>query len=467
MNQGLRATFEKFGDAPALLSQDKQVVTFGRLGEMVTSFSVKLNELGVRPGQRVAPIVENTVVRLALFMAVWRLGGELVLTDDPKRPMARGIVVDHVIAGSYQPVIDGPQWHIFQQDWMDLVQGPGPVDAVGSATIFGTSGSTGLPKYMSQTTDHWFGLTQQYADASTQGQNAFLVTYPPATTAFVLVALMSLYVGKGICLPCGPIEDTLQAAHDFGANGLHGPPAVMADVATAAEKGALCPKFTYIRAAGGATGPDLLERLYQQFGPVVMALGAANETQVFSRGLYDGTPVAPGWAGTMMPHVTYELRDQEHYQALGKGAGRLAIKVPEALRVHGYIGGEAIYDADGWAEIGDIVSVDEAGTVHFLGRDDFLINIGGGKFAPELIEAKVASQPGVIAAGAAPIRTAEGDNLALALVLKPDADLAAITAFVKKMIVVADALHVTVVDRLPLLPSGKLDRPAIATQATT
>ncbi|MFY0632322.1 MAG: acyl--CoA ligase [Vannielia sp.] len=465
MNAALRAAFAKAGDAPAMHAQDGQVVSYARFAQLVSGCTARLEALGVVPGQRVAPVSENLVVRVALILAVWRRGADAILTDAPSRPMGRGIKVDHVIADPGQVQVAGPAWHVFDESWMTPAEGAEPEDIDGGGLLFATSGSTGLPKYMWQSADIWYAQTLGFLQLSGKGHGASLVTYAPTTSAFLMAALMCFVTGHGMCLQRGTVEETLAAAKTFGAEILHAPPAVLQDIVTAAEQGAEGPAFGFIRAVGGATGPQLLARLHAQYGPVVTVVGGSNETLLFSMGDHDGSEVPAGWAGTVMPHVTYELRDPELYADLAPGAGRIAVKVPEQLRVQGYIGGGAIYDPEGWVETGDIVSVAPDGTLCFLGRDDFIISLGGNKFAPELIEALAETVPGVIQAGAAPIRGPEGDRLALLAVLEPGGDLEALRVRVAKRVVVADALVLAEAGEIPMLPSGKPDRPAIAERA--
>lgn len=465
MNGALRKAFATFAEAPAVLTQDGQSLDFDRFGQLVTSCAMAMEAGGVRPGQRVAPITGNLALRLALCVAVWRLGADVVLTEDPAWPMARGIVVDHVVADADQAVPAGPNRMTLGADWIAAPEGEGPADVPGGGVIFATSGSTGLPKYMQQSADIWYAQALGFLQLSGEGHGTSLITYPPTTSAFMMAAIMCLLTGHGICLPRGSVEETLAAALDFDATVLHAPPAVLQDVASAAEAGVRGPRFSYIRGVGGATGPQLLARLHALYGPVTTVVGGANETLLFSMGAHDGGPVPAGWAGTIFPHVIYELRDQHLYRDLGEGAGRIAVKVPPQMRVTGYIGGGPIYDAEGWVETGDIVAVDDAGTVRFLGRDDFVINIGGGKFAPELIEALAEAVPGVSAAAAAPIRGEEGDRLALLVILEAGGTLDAVRRRVLERIVDPSALELKAAARLPLLPSGKIDRPAVAEQA--
>ncbi|MBO9712330.1 AMP-binding protein [Sphingomonas sp.] len=81
------------------------------------------------------------------------------------------------------------------------------------------------------------------------------------------------------------------------------------------------------------------------------------------------------------------------------GAGRICIRGPHVadglLKPEGL---EPIVDGEGWLVTNDLGEVDAEGFLHFLGRDDHLLNVGGIKVPAELFEARLAALVGADAA---------------------------------------------------------------------
>ena len=81
LSEGLRESIARHSDAPAMLSEDGQTISYARMGDWITSFSARLAQLGVGKGHRVVPLVDNTALRICLWFAIWRRGGDVVMVE--------------------------------------------------------------------------------------------------------------------------------------------------------------------------------------------------------------------------------------------------------------------------------------------------------------------------------------------------------------------------------------------------
>lgn len=57
-----------------------------------------------------------------------------------------------------------------------------------------------------------------------------------------------------------------------------------------------------------------------------------------------------------------------------------------------YLGDEKMISSHGWVDTGDNVDISD-GRIHFLGRDSGVINVGGNKVHPEVVEKALLSHP--------------------------------------------------------------------------
>ncbi len=167
----------------------------------------------------------------------------------------------------------------------------------------------------------------------------------------------------------------------------------------------------------------------------------------------DGTPAAPGTPGEL----------------LVGGPGIAS----------GYLGGDPAEEdrfvADRWPgaasallyRTGDRVVADPAGVLRYVGRRDQRVKVHGYRIELGEIETAAATLPGVttVAVLAEPARGSDHDLVLYAAATLTPAELRAGLGRALPAYMVPPRVHV--LDRLPLLPNGKLDRAALPALATT
>ncbi|MFG6083149.1 AMP-binding protein [Paracoccus litorisediminis] len=128
-----------------------------------------------------------------------------------------------------------------------------------------------------------------------------------------------------------------------------------------------------------------------------------------------------------------------------------------------------LQDADGWLQTNDLGHMRD-GCLFFDGRADDLINCGGVKVSPDLLEERIRSglEPGMQIAVAKVPDAQRGDGVLVAVKAGPSG-----TARVKELaaaalqsmgVVAGSALHVMAVDALPVTGTGKVKRSVLAEQ---
>jgi acyl-CoA synthetase (AMP-forming)/AMP-acid ligase II len=135
--------------------------------------------------------------------------------------------------------------------------------------------------------------------------------------------------------------------------------------------------------------------------------------------------------------------------------------------VDGYVGNpDATARAfrNGWFYPGDIGSVTPEGMLIIRGREASVLNIGGDKVKPELVEDALTAFAGVDQAAAF---TQKNDmdvpELWAAVVCRPDLDVGALQGHCERQLGQAFVpRHFIRVDSLPLSPAGKVDRHRLA-----
>jgi len=146
--------------------------------------------------------------------------------------------------------------------------------------------------------------------------------------------------------------------------------------------------------------------------------------------------------------------------------GELRFRGP--FMMEGYSGRERheVFDADGWYRTGDLVAVDEDGFFYFRGRSGDMIKTSGANVSPREVEAAILDLTGLTAhvigiadqargqIVAAAVRVPAGRTVNVEELRTRLAGLLSSYKVPRRFLLLGE-------DAVPMLPSGKLDRPAL------
>jgi acyl-CoA synthetase (AMP-forming)/AMP-acid ligase II len=184
-------------------------------------------------------------------------------------------------------------------------------------------------------------------------------------------------------------------------------------------------------------------------------------------------PLPPEWRGSFgvpVPGARHRIVDPGAGKAVPPG-------VPGEIQVRGPILMDRIYKkerhetftADGWYPTGDHGWFDEAGHLHFDGRASAMIKVAGSNVSPAEVESVLADLTGVLHSFVIglphPVR---GQAVGAVIVPRHGAELTApaVTAFARARLSsfkVPTVVRFLAEGELPMLPTGKPDREALAT----
>ncbi len=310
------------------------------------------------------------------------------------------------------------------------------------AVVVPTSGSTGDPKGVLLTAGAL--LASARAAAERLGPvGRWLLAIPATHVGGLQVLVRSLLAGAGpAVLPPGPFSpEAFVAARGCRAVSLV-PTQLYRLLASAEALDAL--RGYDVVLLGGAAAPEALLTAARGEGVRVVTTYGMSET---SGGcVYDGVPLA----GVGV-------------QTGGPTGDRIRLTGPVLAK--GYRDGSPLVDPDGWFTTGDVGSWDGQALV-VDGRADDVLVTGGEKVVPTAVEAVLAEHPSVAEAVVVGVPSAEwGEEVVACAVLVAPLTLEQARDHVTSRLPVAAApRRLRVVDTLPLLPSGKVDRAALRRQ---
>lgn len=326
-----------------------------------------------------------------------------------------------------------------------------PIDP-SAALVVSTSGSTGTPKgAMLPATA--LSASAAATDLALGGPGRWILTLPGHHIAGIQVMLRSLRAGHEPVIvdvsrgfDPAALPAAVEACTDGGLRGytslVPGQLAKVLDEGPAEAVAALA-RLNAVLLGGAATAPELLERAADAGIRVVRTYGMS---ETAGGCVYDGVP---------LDGVTVEVDDDE---------GRVWLAGPQLALGYRNAPGHRAFDREGWFRTDDAGQIDREGRLRILGRLDEALSVGGLTLLPQALEDALrqhAAVVDVVVVGLPDPRL--GTTPVAAVTLRAPASADDLRAHVTGLLGERSApSSVAVVDELPVLPGGKVDRRAIA-----
>ena len=377
-------------DAPAIVFPDLSF-SYDKLNRLVLAFASKMNTAGVRAKSTIMVQSSDPLVVLATLLAASRFGASIVQdneglllppdlsvshhfhTIEPERtPSAGSLLID----ADWSPSLNAQETQEAEVDperpWLHVY----------------TSGTTGLPKFLSLSQRMVCDRSNAVADEFVVGKTRFASLMPCNSRTFIARALAALLNGA-----------TIVDGKDFQFWNQAGVTMVSGSVAQMLgffDARVLNQRIPLAEVIGSRLRKSDAQKLLRSFVSVQDVFGASEANKVFVnlstlapdetvaiRGCMrdsaieivdiDGNPVAPGTNGI--------LRIRNSYLATGYVSDPIASK--DAFR-------------DGWFYPGDVAAWGEAGTLQVLNRSDNILNIGGVKINAFIVDQVLRSASGIL-----------------------------------------------------------------------
>jgi acyl-coenzyme A synthetase/AMP-(fatty) acid ligase len=451
--------FNRYGTSLAMVTQDGQSLSFDKLLSTVKHFAAKLRQLGVRPGQVVAPFSENPAIFYTLVLALLRIGATAACLPSVDRAAKDGLIVDYAISLADRPAITARNL-IFDQSWLDF-EGH---DAIGpdGGFVFTSSGTTGSPKYYyaNQT------LLKAWSDFSIGCLGAermdTLVTLPVFAPYGLKCVSHCHFLGGAVFFPRNSAAATLEALTPVHPLDAMTTPAVFSDLLGAIKSGNLTPKFQRIVLGGSPVAAELARQGEEMLGcPIYNAYGST-EACINAMVHVTSSPFGKGHAGRPFHGVQFFIEDDEGKALLANQEGHVKVLVPPDCRMEKTLIGASPYDEQGRFLSGDIGYLAAGGDLIVTGRSGERINSSGSKVAPERYEALALLHVKATQIAAFGIPNALGsDDVGIAVVCDEVVDLAALKAKMEQVIGTHLKVLTFQVKVLPVNATGKIDRQAL------
>jgi amino acid adenylation domain-containing protein len=482
--------------APAV-EMDGQVVSYGQLLERSTALAARLTRMGVGADVRVPICMERSPDLLVAVLAVLKAGGAYVpldphypperlrfMLDDARPPLTlteEGLLPRLTDPGRPAVPLDGRILALPHAEGPTSPALPARPTPQSLAYVIYTSGSTGRPKGVAMPHRALVNLLSWHQRILPAGADDRTLQFTSLSFDVSFQEIFTTWVAGGCLVLIGeqmrrdPIQlwqricregvtrlflpfVALQQLAD-AADGAESASNALRDVFTAGEQLLITPGIRSFFARSTTA------RLHNHYGPsethVVTAHTLPRDTTLW--------PDLPS-IGRPVDNTCIYLLDSRREPVPAGVPGELCIGGDCLAR--GYLNQpglteERFLSVPGLGRLyltGDLAAYRPDGALHFLGRMDDQVKIRGYRVELGEVESVIREHPAIADCAVSAIVKNGERRLAAYIVVRPGGrpDLAELRAFLRSKL--ADYMvpgHVTLLEKLPLTPSGKLNRRAL------
>jgi acyl-CoA synthetase (AMP-forming)/AMP-acid ligase II len=480
----LARTAQATPDMPALIAGSREV-SYREFDAHTQALAHGLLSLGLRPGDRVALHMQNSIETAMIYLACFKAGLIVVPCKTGLKADELEFALEHSQARIYMahsmlydrfsavrpklPAIErtvlvdqeSPQNEALNFDALPAHDSGTPLPPVtpdAGATIIYTSGTTARPKGILHTHQSLWHCARLHSEATEfRSDGRMLLMCPMMHMSGLLQLLTTVFVGGTAVIvpPLDPVA-ALDAIEQERCTHMLGMPAAYHFMVREQERAPR--RIDTIRSAvsGGDSVPVALVQAFQSaFG--VLLLEGHGMSECAPNIVNPRVGFRPGSLGRPLPGVEARI------DAAPGEAGELLLRTPAMFA--GYWRDEEETRRafqDGFLRTGDLARIDDDGFFWFAGRSKEIIVHGASNISPQEVEEVICRHPAVAQAGVVGVPDATwGESVRAFVVLKAGAAATGddLRAFLLKRLgnwKVPDSFYFE--RELPLGPTGKVNR---------
>jgi acetyl-CoA synthetase len=492
---------------------EERKFTFNDLRQLTNTFAFWLEDLGVKPGERVCLFMERVPELYLGFLGVLKMGGVVqplfsafgedslwtrldnaetctIVTQKKHLRKVRKIVdrlpgLRHIVVVDADPAKPLKErevaLNLFDQPLIDEYT-VHPTTADSPSVLHYTSGTTGQPKGAQHVHKAIIG---QYITAKwvldLQENDVYWCNADPGWvtgTSYGIIGPWANGITQAVLEAGFNAENWYKFMNKYGVTVWYSAPTAIRLLMK--EGTDLVKKFDlsclrHLCSVGEPLNAEAVIWSQEAYGKPFHDTYWQTETGCMVITNFPGMKVKPGSMGKPFPGINAAVVDPETAEPVEQGkVGVIALKVGWPSQIKTFYNNDKGFQAkhiNGWYICGDQANIDNEGYYWFIGRDDDVINTGGHLVGPFEIESALLEHPAV--AESAAVATPDTLNMEVVkafVILKDgfepgkDMDLDIMNFIRKKLSPLAMPQQIEFIDELPKTRSGKIVRRILRAQ---
>ncbi|MBC7604027.1 MAG: long-chain fatty acid--CoA ligase [Ramlibacter sp.] len=380
-------------------------VNFVQLAAVVANVAARLRRKGIEPGTTLAIYVTDQFAHLAIILAAMLNGTRTISSHPNYDAIPPTLAVDHWIVDrplAFTPATGvvtqiGPNWAAEPAaDTGSLLEGPGFPDQDALCRLFTSSGTTGVPKVIGHSSRklETSVLRQLSMEPASQGPNMSLMW--PSTIGGFGTVQTTLWHGTALVLAATPPQALRFISLYKVANLRASPQQLQGLVSLLAGRIVRFPSLERIEVGGSSIPTSVMLGARALLCPNLVGVYGSTETALVAQAPGAVLHAVPDAAGYVVPGAMARIVDDGGNPLGFDIEGHVQTQSPYMATE--YIGGPqgtARAFIDGWFVPGDLGVLRADGLLRITGRADEMINGGGVKLSPVLVDEFLLTLPGV------------------------------------------------------------------------
>ncbi|HSW16217.1 MAG TPA: class I adenylate-forming enzyme family protein [Ramlibacter sp.] len=444
-----------------------------QLAGAVAQLALRQRGHGIAPGARVAIYVSDPLLHLLLALAAMVNGAATLSAQPGHPPVPANAGIDVFLADRELPFSAGRKTIRVETGWLAESLKVPPMalartafrDGQALCRLYTSSGTTGRPKVIGQTLGSLVAMTVRSLSTDPVFKGPGLAMMTLAAVGGFGTAHSSLWHGNTVVLASTP-QKVLAALGLYGVATLRASPQQLQGLVDWARgQPVRFPRLERIEVAGASLPAGLLAAARATLCTNVVGGYGSTEAGGIAQAPAALLEVHPDAAGYVRPDVDVRIAGPDGAALPPGQEGIIQVRTPYMNHYVDDPEATAAGFVDGWFVPGDLGILEAGGVLRITGRADEMINIGGIKLNPQLVDETLLALPGVRDAAAFARRMAGGDQVWAAVVRGEGFDEEAVLAACRSRLGVRAPVRLQPLAQIPRNAMGKPLRQQLTQQA--
>ncbi len=377
-------------EAPAIMLGDR-VITYRMLVSGVLSVERHLKKLELDENCLVGVIIESPARHMIVAIALLKMGVPFTSLMPSMVSAAEAVGMKYLLSDRNVMGYISSFLHVVEDQWFSSQVETERWDCSSSRDkkivyLAFSSGSIGISKAIGFTDNMLSNRFYMRPYDRLTGHRRYLLSFAPASMGLLLTTVSSLAQGCTVVFDQSP-DEAVRLINFLGVDYIFGSNSRLQEMMDCVPKNA-APLYSVRAVFLG--GSPLTKKLYGDLRLNFCArlFDSYGSTEAGTMGLASGAlldeAVGSGHS-RFVPVNNIQIVDEEGRPLVG--LGRIAIRSDKlGVSFTGQLLNDEGFKSEDWFYPGDAGFIDDSGILTLTGRTDFIINLGGAKFSPEVLE---------------------------------------------------------------------------------